>query len=333
MPWHLGHQYEILKFPEIEWDWLIQHRRGYGTTARGDMIKDFGINLVDHYEPGKYDFALLHFDQQCFENGIWQMGKGSLFRELNELIQDIPKIIICHGTPYYPEHFPAKNEQGQDCDGISQELIDLAKKEVMGAYVIMNSQTAAKQWGFGKPIWHGMDSNEWFDLPKEPRVVTMLSPGGLDKYYDRGFLQAIRETLDEDGIDLCQITVDYQPKSWDEYRDFLGRSLIYINPTLESPMPRSRTEAMLSGCCVLTTPHQDADKFIKHGENGYIIPRNPHEVSELVKKLINNYDQAIKIGQAGNKTAEQIFRWDRFKSEWLNFVFESIDDFRTKRGA
>lgn len=330
-PWHLAHQYELLKFPEIEWEWLIQYKRQYGVKARGDMVEKYNVKWVDHYEPGKYDFALLHFDQQCFAPKLWDKGKGSVYRELNEVIKDIPKIVICHGTPYYPEMFPAKNEFGEDCDGLSQELIDMAKKETRNNYVIMNSRRAAEEWGFGTPIWHGMDPNEWFDRPKEPRVITMISPGGLDKYYDRTFLRGIKEALLEEGINHCHITVDWQAKDWDDYRDFVSRSLIYINPTLESPMPRARTEAMWGGCCVLTTPHHDASEFIKHGENGFIIPRNPQEVVELVKNLLKNYDKTIEIGKNGKETAKKLFTWDRFHDEWMRFLNNSIEDFKSKR--
>ncbi|HLB57749.1 MAG TPA: glycosyltransferase [Gammaproteobacteria bacterium] len=298
--------------------------------ARGDIIKQYGVNMVNHYEPGKYDFALLHFDQQCFEAEIMERGKGSLFKELNDKIQDIPKIIICHGTPYYPEKFPAKNEFGEDCDGISQELIDRARDACKGCYVIVNSKKAAEQWGFGTPIWHGMSPSEWFDLPKEPRVITMIGPAGLDKYYDRAFLRAIKESLAEEGVEHCHITVDWEAKDWEDYRQFLGRSLIYINPTKESPMPRSRTEAMLSGCCVLTTPHQDANLFIKDGVNGFMIERNPQKVVEKVKYLLENYEEAKRIGQAGKQTALELFNWERFRVDWLGFVENTIQDFKTK---
>ena len=30
-PWHLAHQHELLKLPDIEWSWLIQDRRPYST--------------------------------------------------------------------------------------------------------------------------------------------------------------------------------------------------------------------------------------------------------------------------------------------------------------
>jgi len=298
------------------------------------MIEDYDIEIVDKYEPGKYDVALLHLDQQCFEDDIWEMGKGSLFRTLNELITDIPKICLMHGTPYYPEYFRSDINKDNYKElgftekqiGMSSVLINKFKEAVKDcSVVIFNSYTAKSQWGFddddrGVAIWHGMDKDEWLDLPKEPRVVTMISPGGLDKYYDRTFLRAVKEELFERDIMHCHITVDVQFKSFDEYRNFLGRSLIYFNPTRESCMPRARSEAMMSGCCVLTTPYQDADMFIKTGENGIIVPRNPKVVADIIEGLIYDYKKAIKIGQEGRKTAIEIFKPERFRKEWRDIL-------------
>jgi len=278
---------------------------------------------VTHYEKGKYDVALLHLDQQCIEDQILERGKGSLYRVLNEVITDIPKIVIMHGTPYYPEKFS------------KDEIIEKVRALVGDNTMVTNSKRAAEQFGWGIPIQHGMDPEEWFDLPKEPRVVTMISPGGLDKYYDRDFLQAIREELLERGIYHCHITVDWRAKDWTEYREFLGRSLIYLNPTKESPMPRARTEAMFSGCCVLTTPWQDAGDFIKHGENGFIIgdqktgvPRNPKAVADLVEKLLNDYETCIKVGQAGKETAKKVFAQSRYHEEWYKVLCDTVDNFK-----
>ncbi len=306
-PWHLAHQFELSKIPFIQWSWLIQYKRPYSKHSRGDFM----TNWVTHYEPGEYDAAILHLDQQCIEPELEERGKGSLYRELNEVITDVPKIVIMHGTTYYPEKFS------------KDQVVDIVKKIVGDNIMVTNSRQCAKDFGFGHPIVHGLDPKEWFDLPKEPRVVTMISPGGLDKYYDREFLAAIKEELVERNIFHCHITVDWQAKDWEDYRNFLGRSLIYINPCKDSPMPRSRTEAMLSGCCVLTTPWQDAGDFIEHGVNGYIIgdkergvPRNPQAVADLVEKLLANYEVALKVGQEGKKTALQLFSQANYWRQW-----------------
>lgn len=317
--WHLAHQFEQIKFPFVGFTWLRQFKRQYSDKVRDDFFKQYGMNRATYYEPGKYDVAILHLDQQCFESGIWERGKGTIFRDLDSAITDIPKIVIMHGTPYYPEVYP-------DADVLKAKL-----KMVLGDKIlVVNSKKAKEQWGVPNSvaIWHGLEADEWRDLPKEPRVVTMISPGGLPMYYDRTFLQAVKDALDERSIIHCHITVDWQAKDWNDYRDYLGRSLIYFNPTRESPMPRSRTEAMLSGCCVITTPTQDADTFIEHGVNGFLCRRNPEEVVDLIEELMKDYDRAVAIGQKGKETAIKLFGWERYADEWYKLLCRAVDEFK-----
>ena len=338
--WHLGHQYSLAQIPDTELYWLNTPRRTFSSMPRGPLenYKNFK-EYVPYYESGKYDVAILHLDQQCLEEQLWDRGKGSLFKELNEVVTDIPKIVIMHGTPYYPEMFGCdikkENYEALGMEegsiGMSSELINKFKEAVKDCdKIIFNSHTAQRQWGFAKDpraktIIHGLDENEWFDLPKEPRVVTMISPGGLDLYYDRTFLKAVKEELAERGIEHCHITVDQRFSNWDEYRTFLGSSLLYFNPTRESPMPRSRTEAMLSGCCVITTLNQDAETFIEDGVNGYKAVRNPQYIADLVEGLINNYKKAVKIGQKGKETALKLFNHDRYMKDWRETIDEVLN--------
>jgi len=343
MPWHLSHQHDLCKLLNVKWYWLVNHRRSFDTMPRGPQ-EDYGFEWVAQYEKGEYDVALLHIDQQCLEPKLWEIGKGSLFREVNSVIKDIPKILIMHGTPYYPEMFSSdittENYEAlgftKDQVGMSSKLIKKFKEVTKDIdFFIFNSHAARKQWGFdgnpkAKTIWHGLDPEEWRDLSKEPRVVTMISPGGLPKYYDRNFLRAVREELWERNIVHCHITVDARFRNWDEYREFLGRSLIYFNPTRQSPMPRARTEAMLSGCCVVTTLNQDADQFIEDGVNGYRALRNPVFVADLIEGLIGSYGKAIEVGQKGKETAKKIFSGERYRKEWRDVLEKVIVNYGKK---
>lgn len=317
--WHIGHQYSLMEALKdvAEFYWLDQHRRPFNNQPRGDLP----VTMVNHYEPGVYDLALLHLDQQCLDDELWQRGKGRLYRELNQVITDIPKVVINHATPFWPEKFS------------NEELIIRMKAAVGNNPMVVNSHKAAEQWGWGTPIIHGLDQKDWFDRPKERRVVTMISPAGLDMYYDRQFLAAVKEQLFEEyEISLCQITVDWEAKDFNDYREFLGRSLVYFNPTRESPMPRSRTEAMLSGCCVVTTPHQDADQFIKHGVNGFIVKRDPVEAARLIATLLESYDESVIIGQKGKQTAIELFNIDRYREDWLKMLSGVLGKEVTKEG-
>jgi hypothetical protein len=303
--WHIGHQYEMLKFPFATWSWLKQYQRlVLDTSKRGEIRKCF--REVLYYEPGEHDVAILHLDQECFGPRAWHRGKGSVYRQMNSVIQDIPKIVIMHGSPYWPEGPPPFNTP--------EYLIDRLHDAVGFNYVVVNSRQAATQWKAGIPIIHGMDQDEWFDLPKVPRVVTVLSPAGMNSYYDREFLRLVREALDAKDIVHCHIGVDYIPNDWLDYRRMLGGSLIYFNPTLASPMPRSRTEAMLSGCCVVTTPHHDADTFIQNGIHGYLVERDAQGVADLIECLLHEPQHTIEVGARGKQTAQNLFCWSRFAS-------------------
>ena len=345
------------------------------------------VKWVSGYEKGKYNLAVLDIDQQCVDPRI---GKGQLYRMLDKAIDDIPKIVINHGTPCWPENWESTGHKrwnlplGMDENDrkkvleyqkkflinggktiINQELVEIEgmEKLIGKNKMVVNSFNAREQWGWGKVIWHGLDPNDWLDLPKEPRSVTMISTGGLDYYYGRDFLNSTIQRLKED-FGLNHVWLSH-PGSWTiydsdslpekggfyAYKEYLGRSAIYFNPTRESPMPRSRTEAMLSGCCVLTTPYHDADKFINFdtreiwsnsegvvdyltrvdelintdGINGIIIPENPLAVASLINYLIyDNYSVCHKIGQEGKKTALKLFSKTKYDQKWQDLLQEII---------
>ena len=338
--WHVAHQHELLKLSNTQWHWLRQPRRNYSTFPRGEIAQKYGVEWVTHHEKDKYDMALLHLDQQCFRDDLWERGKGSLFKELNRQITDVPKALIMHGTPYYPKYFNERTitEDNYEDWGYTEDQIDMSAELIdrfhertkdIDAFVF-NSYEARRQWGMedrnnAYAMWHGMDAEEWVDLPKEPRVVTFISPAGLDMYYDRSFLRGVRDVLDEKDINHCHIGTDNNFDSFEEYREFLGRSLLYFNPTRESPMPRSRSEAMWSGACVLTTPHQDADEFIENGENGIIVPRDPETVAEIIESLLLDYEKAVKIGQKGKETAKEVFSAERFRDDWQTIISDLLN--------
>lgn len=323
---HVGNQYEMLKLADkfpCEFTYLENNvRRWSRFSARPEPDH---LNWATHYEPGKYDVAILHVDQQHTDPHI---GKGQLYRAMNEIITDIPKIVINHGTPMWDEFFTENMviNGGEVLSPRGKKKHMVGMKELVGDnFMIVNSYESVDRWGWGYPVIHGMDKNEWFDLPKEPRVTISLSPGGLDKYYNRQLLTAIKgEVKERTGLDVWHITVSYEAKDWQDYREVLGSSLIYINPTLDSPMPRSRTEAMLSGCCVLTSPYHGAEDFIEHGVDGFIVQDNPISYAKAIGTLINEcYPEAVEIGQRGKAKAQKLFALDRYLDD-MWFVLNEV---------
>ena len=206
--------------------------------------------FVPYYEEGKYDLAILDIDQQCVNR---RMGKSILFQEMNERIKDIPKIVINHGSPVYPEFLKSGDEM--TFEQAEQKCKDEIKEMTAGMPMVVNSYQGATddEWGWGTPIVHGMNPDDWFDLEKEPRIFSALSPGGCDKYYNRERMNEVSRILEEKyGLPLWWAKVNIETgKSFDFYRKFLGGSLIYFDPSFRTPMNRARTEAMHSGCCIV----------------------------------------------------------------------------------
>lgn len=325
---HLGNQHEMLKLAKnypVKFSWLENNVRKWTKYSPRPSPETYltsdEFEWVTHYEAGKYDLAILHLDQQAADPMI---GKGQLYRQLNAVITDIPKIVINHGTPCWDEQFTedlvVNGGEVQTTRGV--RVMDGIKKIVGDNPMIVNSYEAVDRWGWGYPLIHGMDKDEWWDLPKEPRVAVMISPGGLDKYYNRQLLSAIKSKVyEKTGLDVQHITVNYKAQDWDDYRQFLGKSLIYINPTLDSPMPRARTEAMLSGCCVLTSKYHGAAEFIEHGKDGFIMPDNPLSYAETIYQLIfHHYKDALAIGQAGKVKAQKLFDPDRYQKDLYDII-------------
>ena len=236
-------------------------------------------HFVPYFEKDKYDFAILDVDQQLINPDL---GKTKLFVDFNKTVQGIPKVIINHGSPVYPEYF--KKENNQISNEKAQELtIKMIKDLVEDNPMVINSYEGAtkREWGWGTPIWHGMNPKDWLDLPKEPRIFTSLSPGGCDTYYNRERMNQVGYILDNRysyKLWWAKVNVD-TGHSINDYKNFLGSSLIYLDTSFRTPMNRSRTEAMLSGSCVVQVAGgHDLDRFVKDGENMIIVPDNSEQI-------------------------------------------------------
>jgi len=301
----VGHQYELANMSFIgQYDLLINPYRTWGTKSR--PMPD-NMKMVDHYEKGKYDFAILHLDQQCVNSRV---GKGELYKQVNEVIQDIPKIVINHMTPLH-DSLP------------DAEVVKRVKELVGDNFMIVNTHKARKMWGWGKTIIHGMDPDDWKSKPKEPRATIYVSGGGMEKAYKREILRNTINLLNEWGFKFYWIGIDVKFATFDEYREWLSRSLIYMNLSHQSPRPRARTEAMLSGCCIITNRHQDADTFIKNGKNGFLVDEDPVQVATLVSELLTSRcAEAKKIGEVGRKFAQKQFSRKNFEKQWLEVLKE-----------
>ena len=121
-----------------------------------------------------------------------------------------------------------------------------------------------------------------------------------------------------------QVNIKFEQDNWEQYKRFIGSSLINISPYRDSPMPRSRTEAMLSGACILSSKAHGASEFIEHGVDGFIVPDNPLSYATAIHSILNgNYREALMIGQRAKVKAQKLFNVERYLDD-LDFVIKEI---------
>ncbi|HEY4785833.1 MAG TPA: glycosyltransferase [Bacteroidales bacterium] len=317
-PWHIPHQYDMINALSNECDFYfcLNVKRQWDYNLR-PIPKN--LKFVAYYEEGKYDFAILHIDQAIINSN----QKRVIYDQFNEVITDIPKIVVNHGSPVFHGDI-VDSDQSLNYMEFQKKHINVVKEAVGNNIMVVNSHTAAtsRGWGWGVPIVHGINPDDWLDLRKEPRVFTALSPRGFDRYYNRQCTFDVADILDKEyGYILCYANLNVETnKSPQDYKEFLGKSLLYLDTSYHTPMNRARTEAFLSGCCVIQVEGaHDLERWAKHGENIVLVPNKPEEIARTVTDFLENrYAEAIKIGQKGKEMAKKQFNPERYRNDWLN---------------
>lgn len=339
-PWHIPHQYEIYKLPYkftlitdlgsgISRGWNLG-QRPIPDNVEFQSIKD--INIDD------FDLAILHFDENILSpektNGALGFNWGNSFRYFKKNI-NLPKIAICHGTP----QFYGQYDMNYQKDNLMQVIEEERKKlrEYLGDILtITNSYQANKEWNFKntKVIWHGFDPLEF---PKTTYSKGILTPFGtpmISRPHYRGyyiFQEVFKTFLEEftpNSLNVKEPHVLYQGNQYAyakfrNYVDDIRQYSIYFNPTIRSPMPRSRGEAMMCGLVNVSLKNHDVDLFIENGVNGFY-SEDPEELRDILLHLVKNPQEAQKIGNEGRKLAMDIFNYDRFLQNWNNTINEVI---------
>lgn len=293
---HEGYHYELCKL-QCDFTMIIDRSHRWNERYRPlpSNVTCFDKSVLSVHHVERHDVAIIHNYKQ--------------FQLLKECV--VPKIILFHCS-----------KQGQgDAEFCNEDLSDYT--------LVFNSYKDKERWNLECPrqyvIWHGFDPDEW---PSSDRSINkVLTVGRRISERDGVCGYRIIEEFGRSNVPIKLVgdnpALDIQsPQSFDELREYYSQYAVYLNPTLRSPMPRGRGEAMMSGIPIITTNFYDESMFIEQGVNGFY-SNNINELKEYAALLLADKGLQETLAQNARRTALERFHISRFLGDWKRVLSET----------
>jgi glycosyltransferase involved in cell wall biosynthesis len=106
--------------------------------------------------------------------------------------------------------------------------------------------------------------------------------------------------------------------------DLLALSDIFVLPTLDEALPTVLAEAMAAQKPIIASRVGGVPEMVEHGRNGLLVPPgDPVRLAEACLQILQNSDQARKMGQAGREIVEQRFNIRR-QAQQLSELYQGL---------
>lgn len=177
-------------------------------------------------------------------------------------------------------------------------------------------------------IVHGFDPDEFqkLDLPKRGRILTVAncfkSRGSIMGY--KLWSEVFQEIKEMDVIGHGNTDIyrrDKQAKTFRELINIYNSYTVFLNPTQQSAMPRSRGEALMCGCPVITTNNYDIGHYLKHKEHAFL-SNNKLEIISAAQKFLSSEAMCQDYGSKGREAAIEHFHIKDYLSKWEQVLEE-----------
>lgn len=338
--WHCPYQFQLMRLPH---DFTLCVDGGTDLCQTWELQKRplpaCAVTLPwDRVDPRDYDVALLPFDEN-FQHP--ELGRGEVPLDWGRTFMraiaewDIPKIGICHGTPQFYGQYNAEYDKANLMQVIEENRQE-ARRCLGDMPVVFCTHQQREEWDVpgGRTIWHGFASHEYPRGSHDKGVLSMTRVALLNRPWYNGLFinDAVRDLLGDDiPFEHLLVPAPISPpynNAWavslyQNYAREVGRYSIYFNPTIRSPMPWSRTEAMLTGLVSVSLRNYDVDLFIQNGVDGFF-GDTPEELADQLRFLMRHPAERARMADASRRTAWRLFNQDRWLDDWTRMLRETI---------
>jgi len=196
-----------------------------------------------------------------------------------------------------------------------------------------------------KPIetmYQGITPDNWFQKKgmelKHPCVGILQSATIWEKTKELMILPKILEQMPDvhfywagDGVyrdKVLPLLEKYENFHWlgsleypDKVREFLTEIDVYALISGIDMSPLTLQEAQLMEKPVIATNVGGIPELMKDGETGFLIKKDsPEELFEKLSMLLNNLEEAKKMGGKGKEFVKNNFNWDKICNDFLNHL-------------
>ena len=111
----------------------------------------------------------------------------------------------------------------------------------------------------------------------------------------------------------------------DNLNGYYKNADIYLMTSLFEGLSNTVLEAMGFSLPLVVTNVGDNNKLVQEGKNGFLCEIGDAEyIAEKLIYLINNYEERIKFGELSYKIVSENYSFDKFQSNYINFI-ESLN--------
>jgi len=268
-----------------------------------DWYEGHGKMPENCYQLGKNNVPNIVFDMILSHS---KFGQYQIAQKINDTLQ-IPLISLEHTLPI--PQWPQET--------LSQFL------SMRGDYNIFITNYSKGKWGMdGDVIEHSVDTNIFKpdDSVDRSKILT-VAHDFIKRDYALNYQGWERITKGLDRVVVGETEgLSSQSESVEHLIESYQNALVYINPSVLSPVPTSMLEAMSCGCAIVTTETCEIPNFIQHGVNGFI-SNNEEDLRSYCEQLLEDKPLAAKMGAEARKTIEEKFSEQEFVTKWNN-VFD-----------
>lgn len=289
-----GHNFYAWRQPDIK-DW----------NATYAPVPENYILLAGQFPPGvQFDFIL---SQNKF-------GQFQVAHQLSEQLH-LPLISLEHTLPV--EQWP-------------QEKKDYLRK-MRGHINVFISEYSQKKWGFeGEDsivVHHGINTEvfrPYEAVERKPVILSVVNDWiNRDYFCGYSFWRSATANIPKSQLRVIGATpgLSEPAKSVDELVYEYRSCQIFCNTSLVSPVPTALLEAMSCGVACISTATCMIPEIIQHGKNGILV-NSPEEMSQQLRRLLNEPDLCRELGNNARRTILERFSLESFVDKW-NGVFDA----------